>query len=161
MRRSVIPENFEAIFRFSNLWLRVFFSKIKNFNSTLGSGTNVRHRAEFHQNRSNDCWERWRFNSFQNSGCPPCWILEFNFLTAMPLRHILHHCARFRERRQRFVNVCASNRIVFVCSATELRWTWHKWPLLTRWRMPEVATAYVLGCDVYLLHHHRCCTTHS
>jgi len=61
-------------------------------------GTNLRHRAKFHQNRSNGCgdmaiswFSQWR----------PSSILDFgnsNFLTVWALkRHILHNHAKFRE----------------------------------------------------------------
>ena len=54
------------------------FSKIQNFNDRFAVEGQLRHRAKFHQDRSNVCKdaEIWQFNGFQNGGRPPSWICE-------------------------------------------------------------------------------------
>ena len=50
-------------------------SKIKkNWTLRQALGTNLHHRAKFHQNRSNCCRDMAISRFFQNGGCPISWI---------------------------------------------------------------------------------------
>jgi len=76
MCHSPIPENFEAIIRFSRLQLYAI-PEIKNFNVIVPNFIKIGRSAE----------EIWRFNCFSNGDHAPCWIIESQiFQRSGPLR---------------------------------------------------------------------------